>query len=377
LDGRCLPNPKEPPNAESNTRSPRVDGPTLTGRLASLRLDLDPYRTTSCLHYRAGHQAEARAALRQFVASHSAQPERVFGYLMGEWLDQVARSATPSPLAGHGSKVRGRFLPALGHLPMSEVTPRVVELQLAKWADEGLSPATVRQLHDLIRSAWQQGVLWGVADPAMLVVLRAPRVRREDQQVPDPPAPEQLAQWIATAFEQGDHLLGCAVTLAATTGMRRGELVALRWSDVDLGGATLRVGRSITRVSGHLVEGGTKTHRCRTLALDPTAVGAIRTRQSLQRRRALEAGLPLFFDPYLLPESADGAMPVSPDELSHRWYSLCEHIAGTPSAKERADSTTSIIGPRRRWGRPGCRSEGSWRASAMLSSPPSCATPMP
>lgn len=285
-----------------------------------------------------GTRAEARKALRALVAEHNGADEQTFGQLMERWLEQVATTATPSTLAGYRSKVRGRIIPTLGALRVAEVTPKVLEGQYAAWLAEGLAPATVRQCHDLIRAAWQQAVRWGEADPGLLVTLRPPRVRREDQPTPEPPSPATLAAWIARAADQGDALMVCAATLAATTGMRRGELVALRWSDVDIERRSARVARSITRAAGTLVEGGTKAHRERLVALDQVALDAIRARQSLQRSRALEAQVPLYFDPFLLSESPDGTTPLSPDVLSHRWHALCggecrfhdlRHWAGT------------------------------------------------
>ena len=88
-------------------------------------------------------------------------------------------------------------------------------------------------------------------------------------------------------------MLATAVALAAVTGMRRGELGALRWSDVDLGLAQLRVSRSLTVTPGRLHMGDTKTHQVRDVALDPGAVDLLTERHLDQEKYARTVGLEL------------------------------------------------------------------------------------
>jgi integrase len=98
---------------------------------------------------------------------------------------------------------------------------------------------------------------------------------------------------MGAAAAGGDSVLATAVALAAVTGMRRGELCALRWSDVDLGLAQLRVSRSLTVTPGRLHMGDTKTHQVRDVALDPGAVDLLTERHLDQEKYARTVGLEL------------------------------------------------------------------------------------
>ena len=88
---------------------------------------------------------------------------------------------------------------------------------------------------------------------------------------PNPPTAAQAAQIIEAAWAQ-DDAWGTLVWLVMVTGMRRAELLALRWTDVDLAAGVVTIRRNYVRAGGKSVEKDTKTHQMRRLALDPTTV---------------------------------------------------------------------------------------------------------
>ena len=91
------------------------------------------------------------------------------------------------------------------------------------------------------------------------------------------PTPEQVSALIKAA-EERDPVLGTAVALAALTGARRGELIALRWSDIDLAKGSVKIARSLTVAQGERHMGSTKTHASRDVALDPIGVEVLKRR---------------------------------------------------------------------------------------------------
>ena len=91
------------------------------------------------------------------------------------------------------------------------------------------------------------------------------------------PTPKQLTELVRTA-ETIDPLLASSVALAALTGLRRGELLALRWSDVDLTVGSVKVERAITVIDGTTHIGPTKTHQVRRVALDEAGIEVLRKR---------------------------------------------------------------------------------------------------
>ncbi len=137
--------------------------------------------------------------------------------------------------------------------------------------------------HAVIRRALNQAMRWGwiAANPASLA--RPPRVRT---QTLNPPEPAGVLRLIAEA-ERADPDLACFLLLAATTGARRGELCALRWSDLDKKTGALTISRSIVETQGStLIEKDTKTHSSRRIALDSGSIAALTAQRSRCQRRA-------------------------------------------------------------------------------------------
>jgi integrase len=165
------------------------------------------------------------------------------------------------------------------------------------------------------------------------------------------PTPEQLMKLVSAA-EKFDPVLASAIALAALTGMRRGELVALRWSDIDLVKGRVKVSKSLTVAGGEQHIGPTKTHASRDLALDPVCVRVLEFRWAYAAELAEIADSPLDDDPYVLSYNANGALPVNPDTLTHRFGSLCrkmEEPAIKRLQKAKPKATRDDLAPAKRW----------------------------
>jgi integrase len=127
-----------------------------------------------------------------------------------------------------------------------------------------MAPATVRQVHAILRRALDQAARWGwiPANPAALA--SPPRLGSSEVR---PPTPEEVSRLLEAAYE-ADPDFAVLLWLAATTGARRRELCALRRRSVDLEAAELLILRNLFQAAGRLVEKDTKTHaaagsRCR------------------------------------------------------------------------------------------------------------------
>jgi integrase len=147
------------------------------------------------------------------------------------------------------------------------------------------------------------------------------------------PTPEQLNRLYSEA-EQHDAVLATAIALAALTGARRGELCALRWSDVDLTVGRIRLARSLTSAGGELFEGPTKTHQVRDVALDDVGVGVLTDRWQEMCDVAGQVGASLVEDPYVLSYDPVGREPVDPGSITSGFSRLCRALEA--QARERA-----------------------------------------
>jgi integrase len=161
------------------------------------------------------------------------------------------------------------ILPTLGHLPLRRLDTATLDRFYSELRARGgvggrpMAPATVRQVHAILRRALDQAARWGwvPANPAALA--SPPRLGSAEIR---PPTPEEVSRLLEAAYE-ADPDFAVLLWLAATTGARRGELCALRWGSVDLEAAELLILRNLFQAAGRLVEKDTKTHAARRLAL--------------------------------------------------------------------------------------------------------------
>lgn len=234
-----------------------------------------------------------------------------------EWLrSSVATRTRPRTLDSYSGLMRLHVLPTLGDIKLTKLTPAPVQRLLNDKLSEGLSPTTVQRIRDVLRNALNQAVRWGY-------------VSRNVVQLTDPPKvePAELVPWSLDEARQflkfvEDDRLHAAFLLAAVTGMRRGELLGLRWEDVDLERGVLSVRTSMQRLSGKgLVSSPPKTAQSRrTLQIAPAicnALGRHRERQHLEREFAGEA----WEESGYLFTSLVGT-PMDPRNLSARFQEL-------------------------------------------------------
>jgi hypothetical protein len=137
------------------------------------------------------------------------------------------------------------------------------------------------------------------------------------------PSVKEVQRLISSA-EALDPVPAAAIALGAVTGARRGELCALRWSDVDWDKRPLRIDRSLTVLDRVAKEGRTKTHSRRDISIDEALAAFVSRRQAEQRRYASQVGVALVEDPYLLSRSADGSVPCLPDGLTAGYSRLAQ-----------------------------------------------------
>jgi integrase len=287
--------------------------------------------------FRGGERAEAKELARLVSAVEDGKFDRTratLGQLLDQWIANLEGRRRPSTIHGYLGKIEHRIRPALGEVLLSKLGADGLDHWYRKWEAAGLSPSTVRQLHAILHAALHQAVKWRWIDRNPAEQASPPGPATPKMKVPTPETLNELH----TAARDADAVLASAIAIAALTGIRRGELVALRWSDVDLAAGMLRVERSTTVVDGIVHQGPTKTHAARRVALDEIGVGVFRDRWQVMADLSERAESPLVEDPYVLSYNANGAVPVNPDTLTHRFGALClrlERAAAKAGRKER------------------------------------------
>jgi integrase len=278
---------------------------------------------------------DAERYLRQQLVSLDARtyvaPRRltVASYLAEHWLPAMhARGLRPSTLTGYENHVRSAIIPALGGLPLQAIMPTHLNKLYGDLRAAGRAPKTIRNVHGVLSKALADAERWGLVgrNPARLADV--PAVTRPKLRVW---SPEQTRAFLATVA--GDRLYA-AWLLAATTGMRRGELLGLRWVDVDLDAGVVRVAQARVRAGNRVVTGEPKTARGRrTIALDPATVAALRQHRKRQAEQRLLAGSGHagHADSGLVFTMPDGS-PIHPNRFS-LWFRTRARAATLPTIR--------------------------------------------
>jgi integrase len=271
-----------------------------------------------------GGKREAEQALNELVAEVSSgrasASSATVAVLMDRWLGNVADQLSPRTLGGYRRISAQRVVPALGKIKLNKLTAAHLDRLYRGLSADGLAPASVRMVHAVISSALSQAVRWGwigasVADRATPPSVRQARIA--------PPEPEDVIRLIEAAKRSKSPELGLFFHAAAVTGARRGELIALRWSSVDLVGAQVLIDRAVVQIGRVLVEKDTKTHQARRLAIDGATVDLLAAHKTAVEHRAELCGLPLGDGAFVFSDEAAGREPWKPDRVTLAFARFC------------------------------------------------------
>ena len=271
-----------------------------------------------------GGARDASKALAAFVNEVNTGPSPIDGQVTLEvylkrWLEHLEPHREAQTIRGYRFKVR-KIDAKLGRVQVGRLSAQMLDRAYREWQLEGLSDSSVHHLHRVLSTALRQAVTWGLIARSPTERATPPQVRRH----PAPaPTPDEVKRLIEVAAER-NPILGTAVSLAATTGLRRGELCGLRWSDIDLETGTLHVRRSVKRaLDDSWTTGDTKSHKDRRLALDPVSIALLRAHRLLLEETAQSAGVTVVPDPYVLTMDPTAGQPWKPDTLGQAFGRLC------------------------------------------------------
>ena len=286
------------------------------------------YRTADGKRHTAtvsGSRTEAQRELRRLLKSIDdnvfVAPDRAtVAEFLERWdRDWAANNISAKTRERYQELIRKQVVPHIGALPLQKLRPIVLTelyarlLRVGRDDGTGLAARTVGHVHRLLHRAFGHAAQWDVIQTNVASLVRPPRVAaieieiiKEDQ--------------IRTVLEK---LRGRAiypiVALALASGLRRGELLALRWHDVDLDGARLRVERSLEQTKAGLKFKSPKTkHGRRSITLPASMVAELRAHRSAQQQQRLALGLGKAPDDALVFATWDGNAR-SPNALTKEW----------------------------------------------------------
>jgi integrase len=275
----------------------------------------------------------AEAALRELTASvdsgrYVERSTTSVGDYLDEWLEVVRPRLRPTSWNSYRMAVE-RIKGRVGALALQSLTPLDIEdlykelLSTGRAGGRPLSPKTVRNTHIVLRKALADAERLGLVVRNAASAARPPVPSKREHTTW---AAEELARFLGSI--EGERL-AAAFVLLATTGMRRGEALGLRWSDVDLKAGRLSIVQTVTTVNDKIVITPPKTAKSRrSVSLDPETVSELREHRRRQNGERLKAG-ELWAGEGDLVFTDEIGQPVHPSALS-RLFASSVRRAGLP-----------------------------------------------
>jgi integrase len=248
------------------------------------------------------------------------------GEYLDRWLsDAVRGTVRESTYSRDKYLVTNHVKPSIGRVKLKNVNALHLQSLYRERLDSGLSGSTVQKIHHVLHKALSQAMRWDLIPRSPADSVKAPTPTPKEMH---PLSALEARQLLEAA--QGDRLEALYV-LAIHTGIRRGESLALKWADVDLDLATVRVRRTLTRGEdgrGYVVGAATKSGKGRHVRLTPRAVEALKRHRARQAKEKLKVG-GLYRDQDLV-FAGEGGNPINPSNLRNRSFKPLLERAGLP-----------------------------------------------
>ena len=278
-------------------------------------------------------QAEVKEKLKKAIEeTKGLNIAKAESYTVGQWMDvwyeyYAKIKVRPSSHKTYEGYIKNHIKPSIGSIPLTKLTTLDLQRLYQKLLTEGrvdrlesqnqpkgLSPKTVRNINQVISSAMQLAIQQHLIaqDPTDGCAL--PKTEHREMQTL---STDQLAAFLLEAKHSGVFEM---YYIELATGLRRGELLGLKWEDIDFVNQTLRVRRQVGRINGEVREAPLKTKNAyRTISLGPDAIDI------LKQQREKQPG-----SSYVFPGPTGG--PIAPDSVLHMLHRVLDR-AGLPEIR--------------------------------------------
>ncbi len=277
-------------------------------------------------------QAEVKEKLKKALADSqqldlAKQGKYTVGSWMDAWFENVAKiKVRPSSHQTYRGYIDNHIKPNIGNIPLEKLT--TMELQKlyrklltsgrverieAEHQSKGLSAKTVRNINQVISSAMNLAVAQKIILENPTNACSLPRVEHKEMQTI---SAEQLQVFLEEAKRSGVYEM---YYIDLSTGLRRGELLGLKWEDIDMQQGIIRVRRQVSRIDGKIVEAPLKTKNSyRAVTISPQAIEVLKSQKEKIN------------DEYVFPSPNGG--PISPDSVNNMLHRVLDR-AGIPRVR--------------------------------------------
>lgn len=251
---------------------------------------------------------------------------------LAEWLDYYMpeykkRYVKPTTYINYTVKVENHIKPAIGHHKLKTLRQDIIQKFVNTLTDKGLAPSTVEDVYKLLRNALETAVDDGLIVRNVANKVKLPKIPKPKINVL---TPEQQDAFVEQAKKT---YMGSIYIFDLCTGMRLGELLGLKWSDIDFQNMELHVTRTLRKVkdpdnadeSWHLEFGSPKTAASeRTIPLNETAVKVLADVFAQQEKNQTKAGTA--YEDNDLVFATQLGRPLDPTNMRRTFYNICEKI---------------------------------------------------
>lgn len=210
---------------------------------------------------------------------------QTLAHFLEQWLEVVRPSVRPKSYRFYSDHVNLHIAPALGKKRLEKLTPTDVQRLVNDKLQSGLSPQTIRHIITTLRAALSVAIKWQLVYRNVAALVSLPRIQKQEMKIFTPEQANAFLDYVK------GHRLEALFVMALTLGLRRGELLGLRWSEVNLDAGQLRVNCALQRFDGklHLVEPKTEKSR-RVLPMPSLLMAALRAHRTRQLEERLALG---------------------------------------------------------------------------------------
>lgn len=247
------------------------------------------------------------------IGTYTGPCKATVGEFLTQWLeDSVKGSVAPKTYKQYEVILKVHLLPAIGGIQLNKLSPQHL-VHLYRQKQEAGSPYTARQCHALLHKALGQAVKWGIISRNPADVVDRPKVPRKEMRTF---TPEEAARFLEAA--RNDRLYPLYV-LAVTCGLRQGELLGLKWEDVDLKAGILQVKRQLQWIKGGFIFREPKSTKSRrTITLPTLALSTLKKHRKIQAQERLALGEA--WQDYGLVFCTEIGTPLNPSNIFNRSF---------------------------------------------------------
>ena len=256
-------------------------------------------------------------AMNSFFQGTYIEPSKtLFQDYLTEWFQTKRRSIGIQTAQVYEHYLNSRIIPKLGKIAIAELSTLHIQSYINNLQEDGLSSSTVKKNYEIIRNSLEHAIDFGLIQNNVALKVKLPKSERKELMVWDE---DEVNHFLQTAKEDRYYIV---FYLAVTTGMRQGEILGLRWSDVNLKDGLLSIRQTLSHDGKTFINGAKTKASLRTIALSEATIKKLQNHKMISSQEKLAIG-PGYLNHNLVISTQIGS-PVNPANIRRSFNRLTE-----------------------------------------------------